>query len=368
MLTDFWFAVITVLWAGFFLLEGFDFGVGLLVPVLGRSEGDRVRAIRTIGPTWDGNEVWLIVAGGATFAAFPAWYAELFAGLYLPLAAVLAGLIIRGISIEYRGKVATATGRAWCDRGMVVGSLLPSVLLGVAFADLIRGLELNPSHQVVGNLLDLVSPYALLGGVTTLGLFAYHGSVFVALRAEGDLGRRAGRTAGALTVPVAAVTVAFLGWSFALRHTPVSAAVSVVLVIAFLVSVWANRSHRSRSAFAASAVAALGVPVFVMSSIWPYVIPAHNVEAWSLRVSQASSSHYTLVVMTVVAAIFTPLVLAYQAWTYWIFRARISESFPAPRLPRPAPGHSTNDAYRVTSPASQPPAPRPPADPTDNGG
>ena len=368
MLSDFWFFVITVLWSGFFLLEGFDFGVGLLLPALGRSESDRVRMIRTIGPTWDGNEVWLLVAGGATFAAFPSWYAELFSGLYLPLAAVLVGLIIRGISIEYRGKVATATGRAWCDRGMFVGSLLPSLLLGVAFADLIRGLELNPSHQVVGNLVDLVTPYALLGGLTTLGLFAYHGSVFVALRAEGDLGRRARHAAGSLTVPVAVITVAFLGWSFALRHTPVSAAVSVVLVAAFVASAWANQAGRSRPAFGASALVAIGAPVFVMSSIWPYVIPAHNVEAWSLRISQASSSHYTLVVMTVVAAIFTPLVVAYQAWAYWVFRARISDSFPSPRLPRPAPGRSTNDAYRVTSPAPPRPGPQPPVKSSDDRG
>ncbi len=363
MLSDFWFGVITVLWAGFFLLEGFDFGVGMLLPVLAPGEGDRTRAIRTIGPTWDGNEVWLIVAGGATFAAFPSWYAELFSGLYLPLAAVLVGLIIRGISIEYRGKVATAAGRAWCDRGMVVGSLLPALLLGVAFANLIRGLELNASHQVVGDLLDLVTPFALLGGITTLGLFAYHGSVFVALRAGDGLGERARRTAGALSLPVAAVTAGFLGWSFAVRHTPLSASVSLLLVVAFAVSALANRAGRRRAAFGASALVTLGAPVFVMSSIWPYVIPAHNVAAWSLSIDQASSSHYTLVVMTVVAAIFTPVVLAYQSWSYWVFRARIGGPAPTPHLPRPEPGRSANDAYRVPPPAGTQPGSRPPAGP-----
>ncbi len=346
MLTDFWFGVIAALWAGFFLLEGFDFGVGILLPLLARTESQRVQALRTIGPTWDGNEVWLLVAGGATFAAFPSWYAELFSGLYLPLAAVLVGLIIRGISIEYRGKVATAAGRAWCDRGMVIGSLLPAVLLGVAFADLIRGLKLDVNHHVTGNLLDLVTPFGLLGGLTTLGLFAYHGSVFVALRADGELHRRARRIATELTGPVAVVTIAFLAWSFHERHTPVSVAMSVVLVLAFVASAAANGAGRPGWAFAASALVSLGAPVFVLSSLWPYVIPAHNVEAWSLTVQQASSSHYTLVVMTVVALIFTPVVIAYQAWAYWVFRSRVTDAG-APRLPRPAPGRSANDAYLV---------------------
>ncbi len=351
MLTDFWFGVIAALWGGFFLLEGFDLGLGVLLPALARTEGQRVQALRTIGPTWDGNEVWLLVAGGATFAAFPSWYAEMFSGMYLPLAAILAGLIIRGISIEYRGKVATAAGRAWCDRGMVIGSLLPALLLGVAFADLIRGLQLDANHHVVGNFWDLVTPFGLLGGLTTLGLFAYHGSVFVAMRADGELHRRAHRIADTLTVPVAVVTVGFLSWSFHERHTPVSIAMSVVLVAGFVASAYANHKRRPGWSFSASALVAVGAPVFVLSSLWPYVIPAHNVKAWSLTVEQASSSHYTLVVMTVVALIFTPVVIAYQTWAYWVFRARVTD-VSVPRLPRPAPGRSADDAYRVTRPGS----------------
>lgn len=350
MLSNFWFGVIAALWAGFFLLEGFDFGVGLLLPVLGRSDQQRSRLLRTIGPTWDGNEVWLLVAGGATFAAFPAWYAQLFSGLYLPLAAVLVGLIVRGISIEYRGKVATSSGRAWCDWGMVVGSLLPSLLLGVAFANLIRGLQLDADHQVTGSLLDLVYPYALLGGLATLGLFAFHGSVFVALRTEGQLQRRARRAAVVLAAPVAAVIVAFLGWSFGYRHTAVSIAVSVVLVLLFVASAALHYTGRRRAAFATSAVVAVGTPVFVFASLWPDVIPASNVPAWSLTIHDASSSHYTLVVMTVVALIFTPIVVAYQIWAYWVFRARISDNSPTLRLPRPRPGNSANEAYRVKEP------------------
>src|SRR3984957_3658861 len=169
MLPGFWFGVLAVLWAGFFLLEGFDFGVGVLLPFVGRTDTDRRVALRAIGPTWDGNEVWLLVAGGATFAAFPGWYASMFAGLYIPLALVLGGLIVRGICIEYRGKVATAAGRAWCDRGLVIGSFLPALLFGVAFADLIRGLKMDAGHNVTGGFFDLVSPYALLGGLVSLG-------------------------------------------------------------------------------------------------------------------------------------------------------------------------------------------------------
>jgi cytochrome d ubiquinol oxidase subunit II len=347
VLPGFWFGVLAVLWAGFFLLEGFDFGVGVLLPWVARTETDRQVALRAIGPTWDGNEVWLITAGGATFAAFPLWYASMFSGLYIPLALILAGLIVRGVSIEYRGKVASAAGRAWCDRGMVIGSLLPALLFGVAFADLIRGVKMDAAHNIVGGFFDLVSPFGLLGGLVSLVFFCFHGAVFLALRTEGDVRVRAQHTGRALAGPVVALAVAFLTWSFVVRGGAVSLAVSVVLAVALLIAVAANHRGQEAVAFAASAVVALGLPVWVFASLWPDVIPARNHPAWSLTVHNASSNHYALVVMTVVAVIFTPIVIAYQAWAYWVFRARVSAGTvdPLGRLPRPT--VSANAAYAV---------------------
>lgn len=339
-----------MLWAGFFLLEGFDFGVGVLLPFVGRTETDRKVALRSIGPTWDGNEVWLLVAGGATFAAFPEWYASMFAGLYIPLTLVLAGLIGRGIAIEYRGKVATDLGRRWCDIGMVVGSLLPALLFGVAFADLIRGVKMDAGHHIIGGFWDLVTPFGLLGGLVTLGFFCFHGAVFLSLRTEGDVRDRAHAATRLLAAPLVVVAVAFLVWSTTVRHNAVSLAMAGVLAVALLASIAADRRANDVVAFATSALVALGLPVFVLSSLWPDVIPARNHAAWSLTVHNASSSHYTLVVMTVVALIFTPIVLLYQGWTYWVFRARVSAKTVgevAPVLRRPA--QSAAQAYLVPS-------------------
>lgn len=344
-MSGFWFGVIAVLWAGFFVLEGFDFGVGMLVPLVGKDEAGRRIAVRSIGPTWDGNEVWLLVAGGATFAAFPSWYASLFSGLYIPLALVLGGLIVRGVSVEYRGKVATATGRAWCDRGLVIGSLLPSLLLGVAFANLVHGLKMNAGHVVVGSFFSLLNPYSLLGGVVSLLFFAFHGSVFLALRTEGDVRQRAHRWARLIAVPLVLLAVAFLIWSGLVRSGAVSVAVSVVLALALLASVAANFVGREGWSFTASAVVALGLPVFIFASIWPDVIPAQGHPAWSLTVHNASSNHYTLVVMTVVAVVMTPVVLVYQGWAYWVFRARVSPTTAGLRLPRAA--TTAAEAYAV---------------------
>ncbi|MCU4182869.1 cytochrome d ubiquinol oxidase subunit II [Acidiferrimicrobium sp. IK] len=351
VLPGFWFGVLAVLWAGFFLLDGFDFGVGMLLPIVGRTDGERRVALRAIGPVWDGNEVWLLTAGGATFAAFPEWYASMFSGLYIPFAVVLAGLIVRGIGIEYRGKVHTAAGRAWCDRGVIVGSVLPALLFGVAFADLIRGLHMTAGHVVNGSFWDLVTPFGLLGGVVTLLFFAYHGAVFLALRTEGPVRDRGHKLATRLAAPLVAVAVVFLAWSSSTRSTAVSVAVALVLAVAVLASVVANQRRMEGWAFAASAVAALGLPVFVFASLWPDVIPARNNSAWSLTVHNASSSHYTLVVMTVVALIFTPVVLAYQAWTYWVFRARVTDATVAlPSKLRPT--VSAAAAYRPTGAGS----------------
>ena len=323
MLQGFWFGTIAVLWAGFLVLEGFDFGVGMLLPFVGHTDGERRVALRSIGPVWDGNEVWLLVAGGATFAAFPEWYASVFSGFYIAFALLLVGLILRGIGIEYRGKAESDRGRACCDGAIVVGSLLPALLLGVAFADFMRGVKMDAGHNMIGGFFDLVTPYGLLGGVVTLTLFLFHGAVFLALRTEGEVANRAFVIARR-TAPVTAVAaIGFVLWTSQVRGGWLSYLLGGVLLAAFVVSFAALLRARVGYAFSASALVCLLVPVWVFSALWPNVLPDRGNAALSLTVHNASSSHYTLAVMTVVALIFMPIVLAYQAWTYWVFRARI---------------------------------------------
>ena len=320
----FWFGVIAVLWGGFFVLEGFDLGVGTLLPFVSTSDEHRRMALRSIGPVWDGNEVWLLVAGGATFAAFPAWYASMFSGFYLAFALLLVGLILRGIGIEYRGKARTAGGRAWCDGATIVGSFLPALLLGVAFADILRGVRMDAGHNMTSPFFSLLTPYALLGGVVTLTLFAFHGAVYLALRTTGHVRAAAQR----LTVPLGLVcglaAVAFVLWTTTIRGNDVSDILGVVLIIAFVVAFARAVAGREGSAFAASALTTLLVPIWAFAALWPDVLPARNHDAWSLTVHNASSSHHTLAVMTGVALVMTPVVLAYQAWSYWVFRARVT--------------------------------------------
>ena len=323
MLVGFWFGVIAVLWAGFFVLEGFDFGVGMLAPFMGRTEDDHEVALRSIGPVWDGNEVWLLVAGGATFAAFPEWYASVFSGFYLAFALLLLGLILRGIGIEYRSKVATARGRRWCEGAVAVGSFLPALLLGVAFADFLRGVKLDGAHVVTGSFWDLLPPFALLGGLVTLSLFLLHGALFLSFRTVGPTAESARR----LTRPLAAVTIVlgavFLAWSVAIRGKVLSDLIALVIVLALLLAARFVVQHRYGAAFAGTSVVTALVPVWAFAALWPYVLPATNGSQFSLTMHQASSSNYTLTVMTVVAVVVTPIVLAYQAWSYWVFRARV---------------------------------------------
>jgi len=350
MLQGFWFGVIAVLWAGFFLLEGFDFGVGMFLPFAG-GEKEREQALRAIGPVWDGNEVWLLTAGGATFAAFPEWYASVFSGFYLAFALLLVGLIVRGIGIEYRGKARTAQGRWWCDAGVAVGSYLPALLLGVAFANFIRGVELDSNHVMTGSFFDLLTPYALLGGLTTLTLFGFHGSVFLRLRTEGPVQATAAGLAKKLAVPTFLLGGAFLGWSLAYRGGWVAELVGVVIVLALVAAIRALLLGRAGWSFAASGLVTVLVPVFVFACLWPNVLPANNGSQFSLTAHVASSSHYTLTVMTIVALIFTPIVLAYQAWSYWVFRARVGVA-----VDKPGAG-LTDRVRKAASGVDQPAAP-----------
>ena len=212
-LTTIWFSLIAILWIGYFTLEGFDFGVGMLLPILGRNEKDRRVMINTIGPVWDGNEVWVLVAGGATFAAFPEWYATLFSGFYLPLLLILVALIVRGLAFEYRGKRDDDTWRARWDLAIIVGSYVPALLWGVAFANILRGVPIDADMEYVGGFFNLLNPYALLGGLTTLMLFITHGAVFISLKTDGPIRAEARALAMRLGLGAAVVTVAFLVWT-----------------------------------------------------------------------------------------------------------------------------------------------------------
>jgi len=323
-LHDVWFLLIAVLWAGYFLLEGFDFGVGILLPVLGRDEERRRQLLGTIGPVWDGNEVWLLVAGGATFAAFPEWYASLFSGFYLPLLLVLGALIVRGVALEYRGKRDDARWRRRWDVAIFVGSLLPAVLWGVAFGNIVRGVALSADHLYVGSFFDLLNPYALLGGATTLALFVTHGATFLALKTDGPVRADARRVAGRVGVAAAGAAVGLLAWTQAVHGDALTAVTAVVAAAALVGGLAANRVGREGWAFAATAVTIVAATATLFLALYPDVLPSTIDPAYSLTVSNASSTPYTLKIMTWVAVAFTPIVLLYQGWTYWVFRRRLS--------------------------------------------
>ncbi|MCF0094867.1 cytochrome d ubiquinol oxidase subunit II [Micromonospora sp. MH99] len=322
-LTTIWFLLVAVLFTGYFILEGFDFGVGMLLPVLGRDDRERRVLINTIGPVWDGNEVWLITAGGAMFAAFPEWYATLFSGFYLPLLLILLALIARGVAFEYRHKRPEASWKRRWDTAIVIGSLVPAILWGVAFANILRGVPLDADHEYVGGLLDLLNPYALLGGATTLALFLTHGAVFLALKTTGDIRERAGALAVRLGAGAAVLAVGFLVWTLSIRSSAAAVVLAVGAALALLGALAAARVRREGWAFTGTAVA-IGLAVATLfAALFPNVMPSTLDAAGTLTTTNAASTPYTLKIMTWVAVIFTPIVLAYQGWTYWVFRKRI---------------------------------------------
>lgn len=328
-LSTVWFLLIAVLWIGYLVLEGFDFGVGMLLAVLPR--GDRARRekerrlmINTVGPVWDGNEVWLLTAGGATFAAFPEWYATLFSGFYVPLFLILVALIVRVVAFEWRGKIDSPVWRAWADRALVFGSVVPALLWGVAFANLVRGVELDANHQYVGGFLALLSPFALLGGLVTLSVFLTHGAVFLSMKTDGEMRERAATFAARSSVVSLGVAGVWAVWAqVAFSGSAWTWGAVAVAAVALAGVVAATRVRREGVAFTASAVAIVATVVLIFGSMFPDVMPAHD-PANSLTIANASSTDYTLTVMTWVAAILTPLVLLYQGWTYWVFRKRLT--------------------------------------------
>jgi cytochrome d ubiquinol oxidase subunit II len=329
-LHDLWFIAIAVLWIGYFFLEGFDFGVGILSRFLALNENERRVTINTIGPVWDGNEVWLLTAGGATFAAFPEWYASLFSGFYLPLLLILLALIVRAVGFDYRGKGETDRWRRNWDRCIFWGSLLPAFLWGVAFGNIVRGVKLDENHHYVGSFLDLLNPYALLAGLVTLSLFTFHGAVFLALKTTGEIRARANRVSVKLGAAAAALAVVFLVWTQAERGTNATLATSVLAAL-FLVGAIALASQaREGWAFTLSGLTIVAAVATLFLGLYPEVMPSTIAPENGLTVENAAATPKTLGIMTWVAVIFLPLILLYQSWTYWVFRKRIGvEHIPA---------------------------------------
>lgn len=327
-LNSIWFILIAVLWIGYFVLEGFDFGVGILLKVVAKNQAERRAVLTTLGPVWDGNEVWLLVAGGATFAAFPEWYATLFSGFYLPLFLILTSLIVRGVAFEYRSKYGKERWRGGWDNAIVISSFLPALLWGVAFANIVRGVPLKSSTtgaiEYAGGFFNLLNPYALIGGLTTLSLFVTHGAFFLALKTEGEIRVRSNVLAKKTGSATAVLAVVFLLWTMLdLTAKPIVVIGSLVVVVSWLAALASNLKGREGWAFLYSAIATAFVVITLFGGLYPNVMPNINGGA-GLDIFNASSTPYTLKVMTIVAAVMTPLVLIYQAWSYWVFRKRIN--------------------------------------------
>lgn len=319
-----WFWIVAFLFVGYFVLDGFDFGVGMTMPFLAKDDTDRRVMINTIGPVWDLNETWVIVAGAALFAAFPEWYATLFSGFYLALLLILLALIARGVSFEYRHQRPESQWKAWFDRMIIVGSAVPALLWGVAFANIVQGVPLDADHNYTGTLVDLLNPYALLGGATTLLLFFTHGAVFIALKTEGELRARAKRLATRAGVVTIVVAAAFLLWTGLAQGSAWFWALAAVAAVALIGGVLANMRGKEGLAFGLMALTIAAAVIGLFAALFPEVMPASNDPANSLTIANASSTPYTLTFMSWTALIFLPLVLAYQAWTYWIFRKRVT--------------------------------------------
>ncbi len=327
-LNTLWFILIAVLFIGYFFLEGFDYGVGMLVPFLGKNDEERRVLINSIGTFWDGNEVWLLTAGGAMFAAFPNWYATLFSGFYLALILMLLGLIVRGVSFEFRSKHDTPQWRNLWDWMLAIGSFIPALLWGVAVANIWRGVPIDQNMTYVGGFFNLLNPYALLGGLTFLFIFLYHGSLFLNLKIEGDLLDRVKGTALKLWLPTVILFVLFYLYSFSQTNLLQAGVlftwiVPVIALLTLVLSYFMLKGGRPGWAFIFTGVTIAFTVVMVFGALFPNVLPSTLNPEWNLTVYNASSSPYTLKVMSIVALIFVPIVLAYQGWTYYIFRQRI---------------------------------------------
>ena len=328
-LSTIWFVLIATLFTGFFVLEGFDFGVGMLLPFLGRDDRERRTIINAIGPFWDGNEVWLITAGGAMFAAFPNWYATFFSGFYLPLLLILLGMICRAVGLEFRSKLESPAWRATWDRLIGLGSLLPALLFGVAVGNLLRGVPIDAQMNYVGGFWNLLNPCALLMGMTFVLLFLLHGALFLALRTDGPLRQRAAACARGVWLPAVLAAVALLALAYGETNLLKTGAAGWALAgaaAAALVASGALARARPGVAFALTTLTIGLLTAAMFRALYPNVMPSSLDPRWNLTIHNASSSPYTLKVMTVITLTLLPLVLAYQAWSYWIFRRRLTDA------------------------------------------
>lgn len=328
-LNTLWFVLITVLFIGFFFLEGFDYGVGILLPFLGKTEEERRQVVASIGPFWDGNEVWLLTAGGAMFAAFPNWYATMFSGFYLPLVLVLVALIIRGVAFEFRNRDERATWRKLWDWGIFVGSLVPALLWGVAITNIIEGVPIDAKMNYVGGFWNLLNPYALLGGLTFVALFTLHGAIFLSLKTEGVILERALKAARLVWLPTVGLVVAFVvGGYFAsdiFERLGVNPGVAPVGAAAALLSVgWFVRQRKCGWAFIMTGLTITLATLTIFQGLFPRVMISSLNPSWDLTIYNASSTPYTLGVMSWLALGLIPVMLVYQAWNYWVFRQRVT--------------------------------------------
>jgi cytochrome bd-type quinol oxidase subunit 2 len=340
-LIPFWFIVIAVLWTGFFILEGFDFGVGMLHDLVGTDDAGRRAVINTIGPLWDGNEVWLIVAAAAIFAAFPGWYATMFSAYYLAMVLLLASLIVRGLAFEYRGKRDAVRWRRTWDVLLTVGSLLAPLLTGVVLGGLLHGLPINSSQNYTGSFWDLFQPYPLFTGITLVLVCALHGATFLGLKTTGDMRERSGLLARRVAPFTGAAVVGFAIWT----HVTYSGTfflnpIELLAILAAIAAVWLVYEHRAGFAFAATTVTIASCIVSIFVGLYPNVMVSSTRAAYNLTVHNTASGAYSLKVMTVVAVVLLPVVLAYQSWTYYVFRRRVSKSDfePRQRPAEPSPG------------------------------
>ena len=328
-LNTLWFIFIGLLYTGFFVLEGFDFGVGILSPFLGKNDLQRRTIINTIGPHWDGNEVWLLTAGGATFAAFPDWYATMFSGFYLPLFLVLIGLIVRGVAFEFRGKDDNLLWRKLWDWCIFAGSLIPTILLPIAFSNLVRGVPIDASMTYVGGFFNLLNPFSLLAALAFTLLVLLHGASFLSIKTTGEIEQKAQEIVRFLWLLVLLLLVIFLVTSFII--TDVRERLNI-LTIGFPVlgvaaaagaGYFLNKKQFGRLFLMTCLTIAFFIGT-IFATLYPRVIVSSLNPEWSLTIQNAASSPYTLKLMTIITLIFLPIVLIYQGWTYWIFRKRLT--------------------------------------------
>lgn len=326
-LPELWFVIVAILWIGFFFLEGFDFGVGMLSRFLGTDEAERGQMLTAIGPVWDADEVWLITGGIAIFAAFPAWYAALFPAAYIPLLLVIVAIVVRAVAIEYRSKRPGERWRSRWDTAVAVASLLLAFLFGVFWAGIVHGIPIDASGQFVGrSLLSFINPYSILGGLTLLSFSLAHGATFLALKTAGPVQRKNEVWATRFDVIAGALMTAFAAWTFwsYSRGDALALAIGILAVLGMLVALIANLRTHPLIAFWAHGVAIAAFVASMFVALYPDVLPSTLDPAASLTVEGAAASPYSLGVLTVVAAIGLPLVIAYQAWSFWVFRKRIT--------------------------------------------